>query len=105
MWHCHNLIHEDKDMMAVFNSTALEGLGYDEVTDFSDPMDSRWRALPVNRADLTGRTGVFAEQSIRDRVLQLAREQPYSQLDEALEAFEHQKRGPAPIPRYRRYAA
>jgi bilirubin oxidase len=106
MWHCHNLIHEDKDMMAVFNVTALDGLGYDEVTDYSDPMDPRWRAVPVNRAEFTGRTGAFTEQSITDRILALAREQPYSQLDEALEAFEgNEKRDTSPIPRYRRYAA
>ncbi|KAJ2976677.1 hypothetical protein NUW58_g8025 [Xylaria curta] len=34
MFHCHNLIHEDQDMMAAFNVTALRDFGYDETTDF-----------------------------------------------------------------------
>ncbi|KAI9172636.1 Cupredoxin [Paramyrothecium foliicola] len=88
MMHCHNLIHEDHDMMAVFNVTALTNMGYDETTDFSDPMDPRWRAVPFNRADFTARTGPFADSAITDKVQQLAQEEPYSQLDEALEALD-----------------
>jgi bilirubin oxidase len=29
MFHCHNLVHEDHEMMAAFNVTLLEELGYD----------------------------------------------------------------------------
>lgn len=44
MFHCHNLIHEDHDMMAAFNVTALQDFGYPETTRFIDPMEDRWRA-------------------------------------------------------------
>jgi hypothetical protein len=46
MFHCHNLIHEDHTMMAAFNTTLLEELGYDfnSTQDFSDPMDPRFVA-------------------------------------------------------------
>jgi bilirubin oxidase len=46
MFHCHNLIHEDHDMMAAFNVTALKDLGYDEKTHFIDPMEPQYRAKP-----------------------------------------------------------
>lgn len=46
MFHCHNLIHEDHDMMAAFNVTSLKDFGYPETTKFIDPMDPRWRAKP-----------------------------------------------------------
>jgi bilirubin oxidase len=44
MFHCHNLIHEDHDMMAAFNVTALADFGYPETTHFIDPMEQRYRA-------------------------------------------------------------
>jgi bilirubin oxidase len=47
MFHCHNLIHEDHDMMAAFNSTSLTNWGYGETTKFLDPMEDRWRAKPL----------------------------------------------------------
>ncbi|KAI1844455.1 hypothetical protein JX265_010050 [Neoarthrinium moseri] len=80
MFHCHNLIHEDHDMMAAFNVTDLVGLGYNEATDYSDPMDARWRAKPYDRADFVARTGIFTDQAIVTKVQQLALEQPYSEL-------------------------
>ena len=43
MFHCHNLIHEDHDMMAVFNVSVLEDFGYGEKTRFLDPMEEKWR--------------------------------------------------------------
>jgi bilirubin oxidase len=48
MFHCHNLIHEDHDMMAAFNVTALSDFGYPETTRFLDPMEDRWRAKPIS---------------------------------------------------------
>jgi len=42
MFHCHNLIHEDSMMMAVFNVTQLETQGYNVTTDYADPMDPRF---------------------------------------------------------------
>ena len=44
MFHCHNLIHEDHEMMASFNVTLLEELGYDMNTAYIDPLDSRFQA-------------------------------------------------------------
>lgn len=79
MFHCHNLVHEDHNMMAAFNVTELRDMGYDETTDFSDPMDPRWRARTFDHDDFRG---VFGEDTIRDKVKRLARQRPYSDLDE-----------------------
>ncbi|KAI1083361.1 Cupredoxin [Whalleya microplaca] len=90
MFHCHNLIHEDHDMMAAFNVTKLENFGYNETTDFGDPEDPRWAAQPYDRADFLARAAIFSEQAIIDKVQLLALQQPYSELDEvnaALDAF------------------
>ncbi|KFX93725.1 hypothetical protein V490_04716 [Pseudogymnoascus sp. VKM F-3557] len=53
MFHCHNLIHEDHSMMAAFNVTQLQELGYTE-TDLLliDPLESRWRAKDVSDSNL-----------------------------------------------------
>ncbi|KAH7076428.1 Cupredoxin [Paraphoma chrysanthemicola] len=51
MFHCHNLIHEDHDMMAAFNVTDLGDWGYTETSRFLDPMEKRWRAKPINDRD------------------------------------------------------
>jgi len=47
MFHCHNLIHEDNAMMAAFNVTALDGMGYNVTDDLADPADSRFLARPA----------------------------------------------------------
>ena len=52
MFHCHNLVHEDHDMMGAFNVTVLKDFGYPETTKFIDPMESRWRAKPWTGTDL-----------------------------------------------------
>ncbi|KAI0447314.1 Cupredoxin [Xylaria telfairii] len=125
MFHCHNLIHEDHDMMAAFNVTMLQNFGYNETTDFSDPEDDRWDAEPFVLADFRAGTGIFTPEAIQAKVELLARQQPYSELDAveaALDTFWEgkdigdpsaalQKReavaGPcpttSPIPRYRRF--
>ncbi|KAF2645789.1 phenol oxidase A [Massarina eburnea CBS 473.64] len=116
MFHCHNLIHEDHDMMAAFNVTQLQQLGYNETTDFSDPEDPRWSAKPFIQDNLRARSGPFTAKSINDRIQEIAREQPYSELAEVEAALEAawadgtaQKRGTedyqktGPIPRYRRF--
>lgn len=52
MFHCHNLIHEDHDMMAAFNISSLRDLGYNETDlSFIDPMDPEWRAQSYEEAD------------------------------------------------------
>ncbi|KAF8457755.1 Cupredoxin [Terfezia claveryi] len=53
MFHCHNLNHEDGEMMAVFNVTALEGFNYTEKTRFLDPMDTRWAPQDYTSTNLT----------------------------------------------------
>jgi bilirubin oxidase len=41
MFHCHNLIHEDHDMMGAFNVSSLSNWGYTDKTYFLDPMEVR----------------------------------------------------------------
>lgn len=64
MFHCHNLIHEDHDMMAALNVTALTDLGYDEKTTFIDPMDPKYRAKSFKPEDFTNRDGDFEGEAI-----------------------------------------
>jgi bilirubin oxidase len=68
MFHCHNLIHEDHEMMAAFNVTALTDLGYDEKTTFIDPMETRYRNKFFSESDLTSRSGDFADSAIEAKV-------------------------------------
>ena len=53
MFHCHNLIHEDHDMMAAFNVSVLPDFGYPETTKFIDPMEQRWRSKAWDDAKFT----------------------------------------------------
>lgn len=78
MFHCHNLIHEDHDMMAAFNVTVLPEFGYNS-TSLIDPMESRWRAKPYTSSDVTGRTGPFSDQAIIQSVQNMANYKPYVQ--------------------------
>lgn len=50
MFHCHNNVHEDHDMMAAFNVSALPNFGYPDTTILADPMDSRFRAKPYSES-------------------------------------------------------
>lgn len=53
MFHCHNLIHEDHAMMAAFNISDVQGLGYGEADlAFANPLESRWRSQPYSDTDL-----------------------------------------------------
>ncbi|KAH7309875.1 Cupredoxin [Stachybotrys elegans] len=76
MFHCHNLIHEDHDMMAAFNVTILDGYGYNETT-FLDPMDPTWRPKPYNVNELRSRSGYFSDQKIIERINFMASFDPY----------------------------
>lgn len=67
MFHCHNLIHEDHDMMAALNVTHLTDLGYDEKTSFIDPMDTKYRAKSFKPEDLTNRDGDFEDSKIEEK--------------------------------------
>ncbi|CAN9251773.1 unnamed protein product [Alternaria alternata] len=61
MFHCHNLIHEDHDMMVAFNVTNLEKWGYDSTTVFIDPMEPEFRPKNIDTADYT-------EEAIRSKL-------------------------------------
>lgn len=74
MFHCHNLVHEDHEMMAAFNVTSLPDLGYNE-TNFNDPMEQRWRAKPAVVAD-------FTTNAITTKIQGMASLKPYSDVDE-----------------------
>jgi bilirubin oxidase len=124
MFHCHNLIHEDHDMMAAFNVTALPNFGYNE-TSYIDPMEPRWRAKPFVLSDLQNRNGPFSDASIQQQVLFMASLNPYSHVEEAEAALKEywrangagnpnavvvkrdgspeSTRQEVPIPRYRRF--
>jgi len=47
MFHCHNLVHEDHDMLAAFNSTTVDltSFGYPENVTLTDPLSPIWRAM------------------------------------------------------------
>lgn len=49
-FHCHNLIHEDHAMMAAFNVTLLNELGYEfnSTTGYSDPLAAKFVAQDYN---------------------------------------------------------
>lgn len=65
--------------MAAFNVTQLQELGYNETTDFSDPMDARWRSRPFVESDWTAKSGPFTSGTVTSRVQEIARQQPYSE--------------------------
>jgi bilirubin oxidase len=67
-FHCHNLIHEDHEMMAAMNVTALADLGYDEKTTFIDPMEQRYRAKGFAGDDFDKRAGDFSSAAIEAKV-------------------------------------
>ncbi|KAK1761332.1 Cupredoxin [Echria macrotheca] len=81
MFHCHNLVHEDDDMMAAFNVTVLPHFGYEQ-PEFLDPMDARWRPRPFVESEYAGRTGVFSDFEIQQRILEMASARPYQDVDE-----------------------
>ncbi|KAH7040786.1 Cupredoxin [Microdochium trichocladiopsis] len=74
MFHCHNLIHEDHEMMAAFNVSYLALAGYDE-THYIDPMEDRWRSRTQNVTEMQ-------EPFIRAKIRDMAAEQPYNHVDD-----------------------
>ncbi|KAK2008435.1 bilirubin oxidase [Colletotrichum eremochloae] len=74
MFHCHNLIHEDHEMMAAFNVSVLTDLGYDE-TQFADPMEGEWSAKKEDPA-------AYAYDAVKSRIEYMARFQPYNNVEE-----------------------
>ncbi|KAH3913543.1 hypothetical protein HBH56_104400 [Parastagonospora nodorum] len=53
MFHCHNLVHEDDDMLVAFNVTNLAKWGYDETTVFIDPMEPVFRPKDITPQGFT----------------------------------------------------
>ncbi|KAK4204631.1 putative bilirubin oxidase precursor [Triangularia verruculosa] len=89
MFHCHNLIHEDDDMMAAFNVTALPDFGYNNLSaTFLDPMEPKWRAKPFVMTDFQARTGPFSEEAIDDTVRDFVATDAYGHVDEIREDLE-----------------
>lgn len=89
MFHCHNLIHEDHDMMAAFNVTALTNWGYNDTTLFLDPMEEKFRAKPFGAGDFQARTGLFSDEAIEAAVTALAEDDPYSHVADVNEALDN----------------
>ncbi|KAF2808591.1 Cupredoxin [Mytilinidion resinicola] len=80
MFHCHNLIHEDHDMMAAFNVSVLADFGYPETTHFIDPMEQRSRSTDIT-------DGAFEEEHIQDRINELYLIDAYKDIDKVEEAL------------------
>lgn len=83
MFHCHNLIHEDHDMMAAFNVTSLSDWGYPETTKFIDPMEDKYRSKAESTDD-------FKESNIMDKMAKFELMEAYSdvsKLEDALESY------------------
>ncbi|KIW11769.1 hypothetical protein PV08_09041 [Exophiala spinifera] len=63
MFHCHNAIHEDHAMMDAFNVTERLGLGHSASdSNFTDPLDARWKAR--------NSTNVDSQSALKDTLLQ-----------------------------------
>ena len=83
MFHCHNLIHEDHDMMAAFNVTSLGDWGYPETTKFIDPMEEKYRSKDISAND-------DQKSFIMDKMSEFEAMEAYSnveKLEEALESY------------------
>ncbi|KAL1643179.1 hypothetical protein SLS61_009379 [Didymella pomorum] len=87
MFHCHNLIHEDHEMLAAFNVTALADFGYNETTRFIDPMDPQYRAVSFNDDDYAKRNGPFSESEIKKKLDWFVKLDAYNKVDEVEKAL------------------
>ncbi|KAL0253072.1 hypothetical protein SLS55_010522 [Diplodia seriata] len=84
LFHCHNLVHEDNDMMAAFDVDKLEDFGYNKnETLFLDPMDPQWRAKDITEAD-------FTDEAIQSKLAAFAAVDSYAdqhEVESLLEAY------------------
>ncbi|KAF2014792.1 bilirubin oxidase, partial [Aaosphaeria arxii CBS 175.79] len=71
MFHCHNLIHEDNDMLAAFDVAQLSDWGYDNSTMFIDPMTPEFRPKDATPDD-------FTDEAIREKLAWLYSTNPYN---------------------------
>jgi len=79
--HCHNLIHEDHDMMAAFNVSSLGDWGYPETTHFIDPMEEKYRAKDFKKEDYDDRDGDFEEEHVQKKLEEFYMMDAYSHVD------------------------
>ncbi|KAF1948831.1 hypothetical protein CC80DRAFT_529783 [Byssothecium circinans] len=87
MFHCHNLIHEDHEMLAAFNVTELADFGYPETTRFIDPMEPRYRAVSFSESDFQSHSGPFTEQAITEKLKFFIGLEAYQKVDEVESAL------------------
>jgi bilirubin oxidase len=81
MFHCHNLIHEDHEMLAAFNVTQVNDLGLNETELFINPMEDQYRAKSFPPNDFIDRTGDFTEQACHDKVDFFANKKAYENFE------------------------
>jgi bilirubin oxidase len=79
--HCHNLIHEDHDMMAAFNVSSLGDWGYPETTHFIDPMEEKYRAKDFKNEDYEKKDGDFEEEHVQKKLEEFYMMDAYSHVD------------------------
>jgi bilirubin oxidase len=87
MFHCHNLIHEDHDMMAAFNVSSLGDWGYPETTHFIDPMEDKYRAKSFKKEDYEQRGGDFGDNQVQKKLFDFYMMDAYSHADSVEEAL------------------
>ncbi|KAL1297993.1 hypothetical protein AAFC00_006499 [Neodothiora populina] len=88
MFHCHNLIHEDHEMMAAMDVKAIKDLGYDEKTTFLDPMDSTYRSKGFKEEEWQSRDGDFEDEKIGKKCEWFISLEAYKNADEVEGALE-----------------
>ena len=81
MFHCHNLIHEDHDMMAAFNVSSLGDWGYPETTKFIDPMEEKYRSKAISSND-------NQKSFIMDKISKFEAMEAYSNVEKLEKALE-----------------
>lgn len=79
--HCHNLIHEDHDMMAAFNVSSLGDWGYPETTHFIDPMEEKYRAKDFKNEDFDEKDGDFEAEHVQKKLEDFYMMDAYSHVD------------------------
>ena len=85
MFHCHNLIHEDHDMMAAFDVQSLKDWGYDERTKFLDPMEDKYRSKNEDDSE---------HDKIKDTLKKFMEMEAYNDVDKLQKALEDYYRLP-----------
>ncbi|GAB7345485.1 hypothetical protein MBLNU457_3809t1 [Dothideomycetes sp. NU457] len=94
MFHCHNLIHEDHEMLVDMSVQSLADFNYTEKTHFIDPMEPVYRAKPLKDKEfkdtINWGTGEFSFDSVKSKVEWFASLDAYRNVDEVeanLEAY------------------